>query len=159
MNTRWHDLIIDRLPDGGIHLEQQSGVDEPNVIHLHPAQLRHVAETFDLVAPNYPADELSKQLAEQLCLVFLDMCDDYRHLSHTLEDTYSRLDGFIAAMPTSIFPYHLWDEREERERKAKEQLAQASAPKQSSPAVGISGTPKTQPSAIAEGGEQLGLAV
>jgi hypothetical protein len=27
MNTRWHDLIIDRLEDGGIHLEQQSAGD------------------------------------------------------------------------------------------------------------------------------------
>lgn len=43
MNTRWHDLIIDRLPDGGIHLEQQSGADEPSVIHLHPEQLLFVA--------------------------------------------------------------------------------------------------------------------
>ena len=43
MNTRWHDLTIDRLPDGGIHLEQQSGLEEPNVIHLHPEQLLFVA--------------------------------------------------------------------------------------------------------------------
>lgn len=43
MNTRWYDLIIDRLPDGGIHLEQQSGVDEPNVIHLHPEQVLFIA--------------------------------------------------------------------------------------------------------------------
>ena len=43
MKARWHDLIIDRLPDGGIHLEQQSGCDEPNVIHLHPEQLLFIA--------------------------------------------------------------------------------------------------------------------
>lgn len=43
MNTKWHDLIIDRLPDGGIHLEQQSGCEEPSVIHLHPEQILFVA--------------------------------------------------------------------------------------------------------------------
>jgi hypothetical protein len=43
MNARWHDLIIDRLDDGGIHLEQHSGVDDPNVIHLHPEQLLFIA--------------------------------------------------------------------------------------------------------------------
>jgi len=150
MNTRWHDLTFDRLKDGGIHLEQQSGCEEPSVIHLHPVQLRHIAETFGLVSPNYSADELSKQLAEQLCLVFLDMCDDYRHLSHMLEATYSRLDGYIAAMPTAIFPYHLWDEREERERKAKEKKEAASASKLPISTVDISSTPKTQQNAIVE---------
>lgn len=43
MNTRWHDLTIDRLPDGGIHLEQQGGCDEPSVIHLHPEQILFIA--------------------------------------------------------------------------------------------------------------------
>lgn len=43
MNTKWHDLTIDRLPDGGIHLEQQSGCEEPSVIHLHPEQLLFIA--------------------------------------------------------------------------------------------------------------------
>lgn len=43
MNTKWHDLIIDRLPDGGIHLEQQSGCEEPSVIHLHPEQIMFIA--------------------------------------------------------------------------------------------------------------------
>lgn len=41
--TRWHDLIIDRLEDGGIHLEQSAGVEEPNVIHCHPEQLLFIA--------------------------------------------------------------------------------------------------------------------
>lgn len=43
MNTRWHDLIIDRLKDGGIHLEQQAGLQEPSVIHLHPEQVLFIA--------------------------------------------------------------------------------------------------------------------
>ena len=117
MNTRWHDLIVSRLKDGGIHLEQHAGLDEPSVIHLHPQQLRHVAEQFGLVAPNYPDDELSRQFAEQLCKVYLEMADDYHHLSHTLELTFERLGGFIDGIPDAIFPQHLWDERAEREHK------------------------------------------
>lgn len=120
MNTRWHDLIVERLKDGGIHLEQHAGLQEPAVIHLHPQQLRHVAEQFGLVAPNYPTDELSKRLAEQLCRVYLDMADDYRHLSHTLENTFARLDGFIDSIPDTLFPGHLWDEREEQQKSEKE---------------------------------------
>lgn len=63
MNTRWHDLIIDRLPDGGIRLKQQSGVDEPSVIYLHPAQLCHIAESLGPFAPSHPAAECIKRLA------------------------------------------------------------------------------------------------
>jgi hypothetical protein len=43
MNTRWHDLTFDRLKDGGIHLEQQAGCEEPSVIHLHPEQVLFIA--------------------------------------------------------------------------------------------------------------------
>lgn len=120
MNTRWHDLIVERLKDGGIHLEQQAGLDEPSVIHLHPQQLRHTAEQFGLVEANYPTDEMSKRLAEQLCRVYLDMADDYRYLSPTLENTFARLDGFIDGIPAPLFPSHLWDEREERQKSEKE---------------------------------------
>lgn len=127
MNTRWHDLTVERLEDGGIHLEQQAGLDEPSVIHLHPQQLRHVAEQFGLVAPNYPDDELSKRLAEQLCKVYLEMADDHRHLSHALEDSFERLGGFIDCIPDALFPNHLWEERDERERKKKEERPQKAA--------------------------------
>ena len=125
MNTRWHDLSVERLEDGGIHLEQQ--YLEPSVIHLHPQQLRHVAEQFGLVAPNYPDDELSKRLAEQLCRVYLEMHDDYRHLSDKLESALDRLGGFIDGIPDSIFPNHLWEQREERERKKEEERLQKAA--------------------------------
>lgn len=118
--TRWHDLIVERLKDGGIHLEQQAGLQEPSVIHLHPQQLRHVAEQFGLVAPNYPDDELSKRLAEQLCKLYLEMSED-RCLSHALEGSFERLGGFIDGIPDAIFPNHLWEERDERERKKEEE--------------------------------------
>ena len=112
MNTRWHDLVFDRLPDGGIHLEQRSGVDDPSVIHLHPVQLRHIAETFGLVAPNYPADELSKRLALQLCSIMKEL-EDERHRSHRLDMTYTKLDAWCSALPDDIFPHHVWDDEDD----------------------------------------------
>jgi hypothetical protein len=151
MNTRWHDLIIDRLPDGGIHLEQQAGLEEPSVIHLHPAQLRHVAETFGLVAPNYPADELSKRLAEQLCTILREL-DGERHRSPWLDMTYTKLDAWCSALPDAIFPHHLWDDESETSSNAqKPPTAHAKA----------SGNPNTSTGpAIASGDDgQLGLAV
>ena len=147
MTNKFFDLQFSQLESGTIRLKQEAYGDD--VVDLHPVQFRYVAEHFGLVAPSYPADELSKQLAEQLCRVFLDMSDDYRHLSHTLEDTYSRLDGFIDAMPVAIFPHHLWDEREERSN-AEEQKARARASDPASPTFGISSSPITPPRAIAD---------
>ncbi len=144
MNTRWHDLIVDRLKDGGIHLEQHSGVDDPNVIHLHPAQLRHVAETFGLVTPNYPADELSKRLAVQLCTILREL-EDECHRSPSLDRTYTKLDAWCSALPDDIFPHHVWDDEDDG--------------KPIYPPSAISQAKKTQPSAIAAGSEQLGLEV
>lgn len=43
MNQQFHDLSFTRMDDGTIRLEQQSGVDEPNVIVVHPEQILFVA--------------------------------------------------------------------------------------------------------------------
>lgn len=109
MNTSWHNLTVSKLDDGGICLKQSECGDD-SVIHLHPQQLRSVAEEIGLVAPNHSTDDLSKRMAEQLCRVYLQMTDDYRHLSPALEIVHSRLDGFIDGIPEQIFPYHLWEE-------------------------------------------------
>ncbi len=153
MNTRWHDLIIDRLPDGGIHLEQQSGVDEPNVIHLHPAQLRHVAETFGLVAPNYPADEMSKRLAEQLCTILREL-EDERRRSPSLDLTYTKLDAWCSALPDDIFPHHVWEDEDDGKP-----IYGAHKPPTAS--ANASGKPKasTAPAVASSDDGQLGLAV
>ena len=37
-----HEITFERIADGAIRLEQQSGVDEPNVILLHSEQLKYV---------------------------------------------------------------------------------------------------------------------
>lgn len=65
MSTRWHDLIIGRLPDGGIHLEQQSGCDEPSVIHLHPEQLLFITRQLCGMKPETAGKvaELERRIA------------------------------------------------------------------------------------------------
>lgn len=151
MNTRWHDLIIDRLPDGGIHLEQHSGVDDPNVIHLHPAQLRYIAEIFGLIAPNYPADELTARLARQLGSILIEL-EEECHRSHRLGLTFTKLDAFVSSIPEAFFPHDLWDDDNRSE-------SDADDTKPIYPCSAIEQAKKRQPSAIPETGEQLGLAV
>jgi hypothetical protein len=43
MKQQFHDLSFEQLEDGTVRLVQQSGMDEPNVIHLHPEQVLYVA--------------------------------------------------------------------------------------------------------------------
>lgn len=151
MNTRWHDLIVDRIPDGGVHLEQQSGCEEPNVIHLHPAQLRHIAETFGLVAPNYPADELAKRLAYQLCATLKGL-EDECHRSHWLELTYAKLDAWCSAIPDELFPYDLWEDEPEAMPKAQKPPV--------TPSNAVANPKASTPPAITPSDDgQLGLAV
>ena len=37
-----HEISFEHIEDGSIRLEQQSGVDEPNMIWLHPEQLKFI---------------------------------------------------------------------------------------------------------------------
>lgn len=118
MTNQFYDLKFSREPDGSICLEQQFGVDEPRAIYLHPAQLRHVAETFGLVIPNYTADELAERLARQLCEIQRELADEC-HRSHWLEMTFTKLDAYCSCLPESIFPYDLWPDEAEPEAPAK----------------------------------------
>lgn len=146
MNTRFQDLAYEQLDDGTIRLEQIGYAGETALIDLHPVQLRHVAESFGLVAPTYPADELSKTLAWQLCDIHRELADEC-HRSHWLGLTFAKLDGYCASIPEAIHPGDVWsDEQPER-------TAGASKP------TAATVSPKTQPTAIADVGTQLGLAV
>ncbi len=51
---RMFDLIIKSLENGGFELWQQSGIDESDVIELHPAQVRLLAERAGLLAAPDP---------------------------------------------------------------------------------------------------------
>ena len=37
-----HEISFEQIQDGSLRLEQQSGVDEPNIILLHPEQLKYI---------------------------------------------------------------------------------------------------------------------
>lgn len=114
MSARMFDLAFKQSSDGTIRLEQRDGDGdggEPAIIDLHPAQLRHVAVAFGIVAPNYQADDLSKRLAEQLCTIQRELADEC-HRSHWLELTFTKLDAWCSALPDAVFPYHLWDDSE-----------------------------------------------
>lgn len=123
---KFFDLSFEQLPDGVIRLEQDPGFDETSVIDLHPWQLRAVAEHFGLAHNAPPADELTKLYAEQLCRVFLVLADDFRDMTPKMEAEWNRLDAFVDQMPSSLFPSHLWDEREQA---AEAHTAKASASK------------------------------
>ena len=127
--AKFHDLGFQKIPDGSIRLTQTDNGEE-YIIDMHPAQLRHIAEQLGLVAPNYQADELSKRLAEQLCVVYLAMADDCRHLSPKMEETFTRLDAYVDCLPAEVFPHHLWERREAKEKaQAQAQAARAIASK------------------------------
>ena len=138
---KFHDLSFSRQPDGSIRL-MQSDCGEDYIIDMHPAQLRHVAETFGLVAPSHPADELSKRLAVQLCTILRDL-EDERHRSHWLELTCTKLDAWCSALPDDIFPHHVWDDEDDGKP-----IYGASKPHCST--VDISSPTKTQPGATAK---------
>lgn len=153
MTNRFYDLQFSREPDGGIYLEQQCGIDDPVTMFMHPAQLRHMAETFGLVAPNYSADELSQRLAVQLCTILREL-EDECHRSPGLDRTYAKLDAWCSALPDNIFPHHVWDDEDD----GKPIYGAQKAPTASANTSGKAKTPTAQ--AIASSDDcQLGLAV
>jgi len=108
---KFYDLSFSRQPDGSIRLIQ-SDCGEDSIIDLHPAQLRYMAESFGLVAPNYPDDELSKRLARQLCTIQRELADEC-HRSHWLEMTFTKLDSYCVSIPDAIFPHDLWEDEDD----------------------------------------------
>lgn len=158
---KFYDLTFSRQPDGSIRL-MQSDCGEDYIINLHPAQLRHVAESFGLVAPTYPADELSKRLAEQLCAAYLALTDEQRYWSPRLESLWERLDAQVDCLPDELFPHHLWERRQETESKAKAAKEASAVACQQSPcradeAAGNALMPENEVGTIGE--QQMGLAI
>lgn len=126
-----YDIEYCKLDSGAIRLMQDAyGSDD--AVDLHPMQLRAIVEHFGLVAPQPPADELTKRLAEQLCAAYLALLDEQRYWSPGLERIWERLDAQIDCLPSELFPHHLWDQHEEAERKAKEEREGRAAARQQS---------------------------
>ena len=147
---KFYDLTFSRQPDGSIRLIQ-SDCGEDSIIDLHPAQLRYMAESFALVAPTYPADELSKRLARQLCTIQRELADEC-HRSHWLEMTFAKLDAYCSSLPDNIFPHDLWpDDTPDAQESPPVQAHVASKPT-ALPQTAIEAEPRND-------GQQLGLAV
>lgn len=156
MNTRWHDLIIDRLDDGGIHLEQQTDLDDPNVIHLHPEQLLHIARQLCGMKPETAGKvaELERRIA-----VLTDKLQSLVCNAAFRSDLLERCgDGFeYLAKLDAILDLALEFDGGRLEPEYKE--APNDAEKPIYPHSAITQAKKTQQGAITEAGEQLGLAV
>lgn len=125
-----YDIEYYELESGAIRL-QQDAYGSDDAVDLHPMQLRAIAEHFGLVSALPPADELTKRLAEQLCAAYLALLDEQRYWSPGLEDLWGRLDAQVDCLPNELFPHHLWELREEAERKATESRAALSQQLQS----------------------------
>ena len=148
--TKFHDLDFKKLSDGSIRLTQ-SDCGEDYIIDLHPAQLRHVAESFALVAPTYPADELSKRLARQLCTIQRELADEC-HRSHWLEMTFAKLDAYCSSLPDEIFPHDLWDDGTSDAQESPPARAHVASKPTALPQTAIEAEPRND-------GQQLVLAV
>jgi len=156
MNTRWHDLIINRLEDGCIHLEQQSGIDAPNVIHLHPEQILFVARSLCGMKPETAGKvaELERRIA-----VLTDKLQSFICNSAFRSDLIEGIgEGFeYLAKLDGLLDLAMEFDGGRLEPEYKE--ADADDDKPIYPPSAITQAKKAQPSAIAEGGGQLGLAV
>ena len=156
MNTRWHDLIIDRLPDGGIHLEQQSGVDDPNVIHLHPEQVLSIARHLCGMKPETAGKvaELERRIAVLTDTLQNLVCN--KAFRGDLVDGIGEGFEYLAKLDGLLDLAMEFDGgRLEPEYKQSSDDDE----KPIYPCSAISQSKKKQPNAIAEGSEQLGLEV
>ena len=98
---KFYDLTFSRQPDGSIRLTQ-SDCGEDYIIDLHPAQLRYMAESFGLVAPNYPGDELSKRLARQLCTIQRELADELWPDDTPDAQESPPVQAHVASKPTAL---------------------------------------------------------
>lgn len=156
MNTRWHDLIVDRLGDDGIRFEQRTGIDDPNVIHLHPEQVLFVARQLCSMKPETAekAEDLERRIA-----VLTDKLQDIVCNKAFRNDLIEGIgEGFeYLAKLDGLLDLALEFDGGRLEPEYKESGADDSKPIY--PCSPIAQAKKAQPSAIAEAGGQLGLEV
>ena len=100
-----------------IEIEQRD-FEHTQVICLAPSQLRAIAEHFGLVPPQYPADELTKRLARQLCEI-RKMLADETSASPWIEMAFHTLNAYCNSLPDSIFPFAMFEEETEPNPQAK----------------------------------------
>jgi hypothetical protein len=134
MKFEHHHLEVERDGDYVILRQNESGGTE--AVCLHVSQLRYVAEMAGVVQPNYPADELTKRLAHQLCEIRRELADEcYR--SHWLGMTWEKLHGYCESIPDNVFPWEMFEDEAD-------QAPPATAPEK--PTAKPSPTPTAKPS-------------
>lgn len=112
-----HHLEAERDGDC-ITLRQMDHAGNEYGVCLHVSQLRYVAEVAGVVAPTYPADELAKRLARQLCEIRRELAAECHH-SHQIGLTWGKLHGFCQSIPESIFPWEMFEDKTEPKPQAK----------------------------------------
>lgn len=68
LSARFYDLEAQQFADGTVRLTQQSGIDEPSVIDLHPQQLQHLAKKIGLIEP----ERISRSVERMLWRLYED---------------------------------------------------------------------------------------
>lgn len=156
MTNRFYDLQFSRESDGSIYLEQQCGIDDPVSIFAHPEQLLFIARQLCGMQPETAGKvaELERRIA-----VLTDKLQNLVCNKAFRSDLIERSgDGFeYLAKLDSVLDLAL--EFDGGRLTPEYKPAPDDDEKPIYPPYAITQAKKTQPSAIAEGGEQLGLAV
>lgn len=156
MSNRFYDLQFSRESDGSIYLEQQCGMDDPVSIFAHPEQVLFIARQLCGMKPE-PADKVA-ELGRRIA-VLTDKLQSFVCNKAFRSDLIERCgDGFeYLAKLDSVLDLALEYDGGRLEPEYKESDADDDKPIY--PPSAITQAKKTPPSVIAEGGEQLGLAV
>jgi hypothetical protein len=105
--THYH-LVAEQFSDEhgpAIMLTQQSGLDDPDTIMLHPWQLRAACEQFGLIASDLTAQKTIAMLTRRLLVLrdridhlgdYLTNCSDHEHANLEYELTYITATADIA---------------------------------------------------------------
>jgi len=155
MNNQFYDLTFDHLDSGAIRLKQ-SAFDEDNVIDLHPEQVLFVARSICGMKPETASKvaELERRIA-----VLTDKMQNFACNEAFRSDLIERCgDGFeYLAKLDAVLDLALEFDGGRLQPEYKESAEEDEKPIY--PPSAITQAKKSQPSAIAEAGGQLGLEV
>lgn len=156
---RFHDLSFSRQPDGSIRL-MQSDCGEDCIVDLHPEQLLFIARQLCGMKPETAGkvQELERRIAVLTDKLQNIVCNKaFRSdLIEGIGEAFEYLAKLDGLLDLSL---EFDGGRLEPEYRDGEQQEGHSASKPIHPPSAIDQAKKTQHSAIAEGGEQLGLEV
>lgn len=105
--TQIPDLSFSICKDGSFYLEQSAGCGEIDRITLHSCHVRHLFELAGHLLPNPPADELAKNLAAQLCMIF-DGLKEETGRSPGIDQLFFQVATVVDMLPESVYPHWLY---------------------------------------------------